>query len=456
MPAWKGWNEETVRRLPNDLPNPPPRQNALFTGAIGFTAINAPPPSGRARIVDSEASSDDSSAAAWSERADPASAMSHVSEYLGHGDNNSTEAPVKQAIGPLHGPGTRKSIRKGKKRAANSKAQPQAKRRKKSDVSDGMPVAKGVNQCIANKTVTQLDEQSQNPYMITSVGETRFSDRSTADAPNRFISIFAPPTSMISLQTASQPTSVESLQPSAAHSSTTLYKRQTECGTSVGQELNSRADAGNFQASLPFGVKCSDSTPRAQRVVEDTLRSSPATAREAAGNSPLLRIAPRPTDGKRNEQTGNAGALPSYERVSESDPSRNDYLTADDDEMLSEILDLVDRAEAEASREPDPRTPKSSVVTNIDASKRRPTLFLTPDEEFVLLADSDEDKIAECWMAEESAAIQRSPTPPYRDRKLNLRDVDPHEDYGGALLSDADQRLLGMAKIIDRTLLVLS
>lgn len=36
---------------------------------------------------------------------------------------------------------------------------------------------------------------------------------------------------------------------------------------------------------------------------------------------------------------------------------------------------------------------------------------------------------------------------PSRERRLNIRDVDEHEDYGGALLTEEDRKLLGTSSL---------
>ena len=42
----------------------------------------------------------------------------------------------------------------------------------------------------------------------------------------------------------------------------------------------------------------------------------------------------------------------------------------------------------------------------------------------------------------EAIVPERGESPPYRDRTLNMHEVDANEDYGGALLSDAERALL--------------
>lgn len=71
-----------------------------------------------------------------------------------------------------------------------------------------------------------------------------------------------------------------------------------------------------------------------------------------------------------------------------------------------------------------------------------------PFENDYVVADDIGDVLSEIDMIDlvemnESESEFRTNTPPRRGCKMNSRDVDELEDYGGALLSDADKRALG-------------
>lgn len=55
--------------------------------------------------------------------------------------------------------------------------------------------------------------------------------------------------------------------------------------------------------------------------------------------------------------------------------------------------------------------------------------------------EEDEEIIELAKRIEKSAQTEKSP--PARARKLNIRDTHEHDDYGGALLSEEERKLLG-------------
>ena len=141
-----------------------------------------------------------------------------------------------------------------------------------------------------------------------------------------------------------------------------------------------------------------------------------------------------------------------------------DFIGEDDEEGLLEALDQANAAKAgpQASRKhrtplsnesqqsdaPKAENPQRRIVGQSNRSKRKVTPLLGPEEEFMQLCDEDEVEFIELTDNVEEKAVQRSPTPPLHNNKLNLREVNPHEDYGGALLSDTDRQLLGMLDAI--------
>jgi hypothetical protein len=58
--------------------------------------------------------------------------------------------------------------------------------------------------------------------------------------------------------------------------------------------------------------------------------------------------------------------------------------------------------------------------------------------------DEDDEELIELTKNIERSA-QSDQTPPSRARKLNIRDTHEHDDYGGALLSEEERKLLGMS-----------
>lgn len=64
--------------------------------------------------------------------------------------------------------------------------------------------------------------------------------------------------------------------------------------------------------------------------------------------------------------------------------------------------------------------------------------------------DVDDEEIIELTKKiEKSAQMEKSP--PSRARKLNIRDTHEHDDYGGALLSEEERKLLGTSNSLSRS-----
>jgi hypothetical protein len=57
--------------------------------------------------------------------------------------------------------------------------------------------------------------------------------------------------------------------------------------------------------------------------------------------------------------------------------------------------------------------------------------------------EEDEEIIELAKRIEKTAQTEKSP--PSRARKLNIRDTHEHDDYGGALLTEEERKLLGMS-----------
>jgi hypothetical protein len=74
----------------------------------------------------------------------------------------------------------------------------------------------------------------------------------------------------------------------------------------------------------------------------------------------------------------------------------------------------------------------------VEQAKRASTTY----ESFEDSLDLDDDEMIELSKCVESTA-HPGKSPPSRARKLNIRDTHEHDDYGGALLSEEERKLLG-------------
>lgn len=68
--------------------------------------------------------------------------------------------------------------------------------------------------------------------------------------------------------------------------------------------------------------------------------------------------------------------------------------------------------------------------------------------------EEDEEIVELANRIEKSAQTEKSP--PSRARKLNIRDTHEHDDYGGALLSEEERKLLGTSSTLWLRLYVLT
>jgi hypothetical protein len=77
----------------------------------------------------------------------------------------------------------------------------------------------------------------------------------------------------------------------------------------------------------------------------------------------------------------------------------------------------------------------------IEQAKRASTTYGSFEDSL----DLDDDEMIELSKRVESAA-HPGKSPPSRARKLNIRDTHEHDDYGGALLSEEERKLLGTSQ----------
>lgn len=139
----------------------------------------------------------------------------------------------------------------------------------------------------------------------------------------------------------------------------------------------------------------------------------------------------------------------------------DEYFNSDDDELAELMLASAERDSQQTSGWTNRYNPQSLLTSlNSDAacetaSKRRTVGVTMPKPisgtekiDFCTLDDDGED-LSE--MIDLTQAVEETHGPPVevppRERKQNMRDVDPSEDYGGALLSDAELKFIGMSRI---------
>ncbi|KAK5167012.1 uncharacterized protein LTR77_007741 [Saxophila tyrrhenica] len=445
MPTWTGWNEQAVRQKPANTDSL--TSAAVPVPTMGFTAINASRAGniGPQSTSQTQAITDD---AGSSER----KTMPSIAEYLGRGDTS--DPPVTQA---LRGAGAKKASGRGRKRAGTANTSSTRKRRKVSDVSERMAVTKPVEKQAKTKASMKADTASssvQSEVEVTTHLPPGTPDESIGHDSGLPISVFAPPTSMSSHQHSTQQTSINALK-SIQGRTKTIYRR-----------TQTLAEA---QASLTYAepwMKQQDAAHSGEVNKASTRVLRPR--KEKPAEEEVVWNEEEPIAPKRKDQLNNSDsdatsfhtAATQTKAAAQRQPSCSSETFFEDDDDMSDALIVADRAEKAATplfritkdgNETQTPTqfasdaPAAPTTAEQQAKTRESTPILTADEEFVPLDDQlvmqSEGTIASDH-ADEEPAPPRSPTPPTRERRFNMREVDHNEDYDGGLLSDGEREVL--------------
>ncbi|KAK4957915.1 hypothetical protein LTR10_004338 [Elasticomyces elasticus] len=385
MPQWKGWPESDVRQS-------------------GFTPINAPASTASAKttnaanqIVPSNANGNASKSVA--------------SGYLGR-DNTDHAPPIASVA--LHGPGAKK----GRKRAASTATTTAAKskRRKSGDVSDGMSVKKAAQVessiTVPTKKPVHVKKRTTDSNRASSPNtrkRVRQSEEEPADAAEsdtlRPVPVYAQSTSMDSVQSHPPATSMAALKASTKRS-TTIYRN--------GQE-------GPMQQGDTFARP---------------LLSATETRATRASNV----------------------TTPGTETVSDAVPVRDASREQQQRPMFDDVIEEIElsterQGPAKHTSTTKTKSKKQSLLTPVmqtlstrkqpsRKSKKAASPPIQSEDELFALNISDDEAMADAADSAEEAVPPRTPTPPARDRKQNMREVDADDDYGGALLTDNEKSIL--------------
>ena len=434
MPTWTGWQEEDVRQSIGAKTTCRASARDRTGEMAGFTAINEPSGASHPLASSSYSNGVICRARSYEGQLERSRSMTEASSFLEHSDANVVKAVVKQSTGPLCGQGSKKTATatataaQGNKRKISIIKELNGKRREISDVAHSMRVKKPAPR--GRSDFTKKDTHSGPPD--ASHLAPRSPHKSESKAAHS-VSVFAPQTSMNTFHPSTKLTSLDAVRSSPGQS-TTMYQGHFQSATAskakpVQPWLNhasssSPASGSNAIASLhhPLKVAHLESAPTS---------ATPAKTRHVHG----MKI-----DAQRTVDGSALGHMHGAEE---------DFLADDNDIDLHEALELTQQAEVanekpgNRSRQPRPATEikqsNAAVATKskVKALSRKPTVILTPEEELMQLGDDDEAELMEV-----AAEAEQS----YRDKRLNLRNVDPNENYGGLLLSEAERKLLGRAQ----------
>lgn len=359
MSAWKGWNEVQVRRR---------------KGMAGFTPINAPATATNNRSGIKAPPSQSSS-------------NSVAPSHYGRVEPGQTSPPSIQT--PCQ-PSTKKAGGKGRKRGSTNKSVSQSKRRKSNtkddfkssspsdiQITDAWPALKAFN------TVAKHGAGS------VSLASSHVSEPTI----NSMVSVYARPTSMDTVHSTGQPTSMSTLK---------------------GQQLTSRTVHDNLDSSATMGNRSKQS---------QTLPNQLPGNEASHYSEHLSSTIDQPPTLSYSEEWDEFG--PPLQIESEQFPPIGGV--EEPHANTERIATSHSETELNSARE---RTHKQ--ITNPSV----PPSILTEDEA-IALDDVEEELLADVTNEAEKPFARGE-----RTAKQNVKEVDEHDDYGGALLTDAEKQLL--------------
>ena len=461
---------------------------------MGFTPINAPKPNHQRASETASASNQEYHGPSVKQSGDGVrQTRLMVAEYLGRGETGTapSAAPVTTRVTRASEP--KKITNASKKRPATTNEQNTSKRRKTSSVADSMPVTKSA----ASKTKGKGKSSNGKAENTTpDVAE---------DAPSQPVSLFSSSTSMETLAEPSQQTSMDVVKTSQGFGTTLYHNSQSSADakatSTVAQpwlDLKAVKRRNNRSAQFPrdatpsrgaaegvnlYGVgmnqqmeSSSGSVDPLRTLEDDFTIGEDEGFEEAMALADSLEARPKLYQNAQHvskrqsstqnrkakaKQTSRAAALASHSGpIVNSSRTSNESFIIGEDEDMEEAVALLTQTETsflsrdKQSSQPPERKKSSNTVTGKATKGRKGTLAkglthevdqaLSLEEDFILVENDDEAVIENITRAAEDAAIQRSPTPPTRQWKLNTREVDENEDYDGALFSEAERQILGM------------
>ena len=439
---------------------------------MGFTPINAPRSSALQASGVAPPSDERSTNASASQRNGQSDqAKSIVSEYLGRGDDDISIPAAAQTTRVTRASAAKEKNAVTQKRAATTNNTPSQKRRKTSDISDSMPVAKPKQTKGKAKAKAAKQTEANPPAEVANA------------LSSQPVSLYSSATSMETLSVPSQQTSFDAAK--ASKFGTTLYHgsqvaRGAPSSSLVSQPWfeahfdQTKADAistGNGAATRrgQANVKAmSDPRNRGpqkiiskaassrtlsdefmpadgleddpalldfiEAVTQKTMEMTPGTTSQAA----VRQRKPKESTAGKPLKTSSIPAMGSSRTLSE------DFLVGDDADM-DEVLNVTMVASANVESQADDKEApsklrKGSGTIEGNATKGRKSAKSKTSNHDVDVVLTEEQNLAANG---EDDPPEDTATPLARQWKLNMREVDENEDYGGAMFSEAERKILG-------------
>lgn len=375
-----------------------------------------------------------------------------------------------------------------KKRAATTNEQSASKRQKSSDVSNSMPVAKpkskpGTSKSkskpaklieehapvepaegVASQAVPLFSsstsmEKLSAPSQQTSFDAVRASKGYGMTLYHGFDAISNAPSSSIISQPWLEKSGTKDIQMNRSDASTNAGKADKDLEASDGQNDDPAKPIGGRMRSLrtlseDFMLGGDDELEDAMALIE--LPEAKSTQSQQAKSVSHTQTSRGLQESKAKKmQRSRKPVLPVDSNVTSSRTLSENFMIGDDEDMVEALTSAV---ELQLIRDTQNKQTQASTKIRTSLGIAESSRFKSPLR--TVSKDPRDDKApaqaalgtsarsgneAECVEDISSPADgQRPQTPLTRQRKLNMRDVDANENYGGALFSEAEKKILGM------------
>ncbi|RMX87783.1 hypothetical protein D0869_02106 [Hortaea werneckii] len=307
--------------------------------------------------------------------------------YYGRVDSGQTTPPSTQT--PCQ-PNTKKAGGKGRKRGSTNKSVSQPKRRRSNTKDD----FKSSSPSDIQITDAWPALKASNTVAKHGAGSVSLASSHVSEPTiNSMVSVYARPTSMDAVHSTGQPTSM---------------------GTLKSQKLTSRTAHENLDSSATINSRSKQSQPLLNQPVENWALHQSKHLSSTINHSPTLSYSEEedvfgPPLEIESEQFLTTGG------VEERHLNTNQMPAPHSENELNSVRNRAHN-----------RTTSPSVQTSI----------LTEDEA-IALDDAEEELLADVTNEAEKPFVRGE-----RTAKQNVKEVDEHDDYGGALLTDAEKQLL--------------
>ncbi|KAK0286935.1 hypothetical protein LTR35_004404 [Friedmanniomyces endolithicus] len=413
MPAWEGWSEDDVRQRP-------PGTVPVVTG---FTPINAPASTASDRLI-SVAGRDTGIRAH-----DGMPPKAVASDDLCRGQTEQTALTASHAsCGSV--------AKKGRKLASTTKTPHRSKPRKKSNVSNGFDLKKAVMHENGGPGTAPIEKPDIDEQAMTDTlnlpSPTRKRKRAQMDegtgiaaqaalASTRPVPMYLNETSMDFVHSGSQKTSLAALKASSKYGATLYNSSQ---GGSIQQADVTLARSMLSSPPVPDLARCSEGV---HATVIDELNDDLSGALHSLASTTGRHLSPV------EENDGFDLMLETLAKSTETVAvvKTISVCTAETEGQLP--TPAPSDAPEEITSVHEPERPKSTKAS-------RPQI--QTEEDFIVLDNAEDEAMADASDIVENVLPRRSPTPLPRDRRQNVRDAQPDDDYGGALLTAAEKSIL--------------